>query len=175
VDGKVLPQAQDSGTVQMTTTSTFAAAEMRGALASVTILCSRKVEEPKRTAESRLFSFASRTYPACAPRRHLTLKLPKHTPPNWPHPISWPFRPWQVYLVSKIFHPKTLPPCSFGLISRISSHPAVFFSHNKPANSAFSTINQRNEQAVHRILRHRALNVDETRKTNCTVHRKIAR
>jgi hypothetical protein len=41
-----------------------------------------------------------------------------------------------------------LPPCSFGLISRISSHPAVFFSHNKPANSAFSTINQRNEHAV---------------------------
>jgi hypothetical protein len=39
------------------------------------------------------------------------------------------------------------PPCSFGLISRINSHPAVFFSHNKPANSAFSTINQRNEQA----------------------------
>jgi hypothetical protein len=38
-------------------------------------------------------------------------------------------------------------PCSFGLISRISSHPAVFFSHNEPANSAFSTINQRNEQA----------------------------
>jgi hypothetical protein len=27
---------------------------------------------------------------------------------------------------------------SFGLISRISSHPAVFFSHNKPANSIFS-------------------------------------
>jgi hypothetical protein len=24
----------------------------------------------------------------------------------------------------------------------------VFFSHNKPVNSAFSTINQRNEQAV---------------------------
>jgi hypothetical protein len=39
-------------------------------------------------------------------------------------------------------------PCLFGLISRISSHPAVFFSHNKSANSAFSTINQRNEQAV---------------------------
>jgi hypothetical protein len=38
-------------------------------------------------------------------------------------------------------------PCSFGLISRISSHPAVFFSHNKPANNAFNTINQRNEQA----------------------------
>jgi hypothetical protein len=38
-------------------------------------------------------------------------------------------------------------PCSFGLISRISSHPAMFFSHNKPANSAFSKINQRNEQA----------------------------
>jgi hypothetical protein len=38
-------------------------------------------------------------------------------------------------------------PCLFGLISRISSHPAVFFSHNKPANSAFSIINQRNEQA----------------------------
>jgi hypothetical protein len=30
----------------------------------------------------------------------------------------------------------------------MSSHPAVFFSHNKPVNSAFSTINQRNEQAV---------------------------
>jgi hypothetical protein len=28
-----------------------------------------------------------------------------------------------------------------------ANHPAVFFSHNKPANSAFSTINQRNEQA----------------------------
>jgi hypothetical protein len=41
-----------------------------------------------------------------------------------------------------------IAPCSFGLISRISSHPAVFFSHNKPANSAFSTINQRNEQVV---------------------------
>jgi hypothetical protein len=39
-----------------------------------------------------------------------------------------------------------MTPCSFGLISRISSHPAMFFSHNKPANSAFSTINQRNEQ-----------------------------
>jgi hypothetical protein len=38
-------------------------------------------------------------------------------------------------------------PCSFGLISTISSHLAVFFSHNKPANSTFSTINQRNEQA----------------------------
>jgi hypothetical protein len=38
-------------------------------------------------------------------------------------------------------------PRSFGLISTISSHPAVFFSHNKPANSTFSTINQRNEQA----------------------------
>jgi hypothetical protein len=39
-------------------------------------------------------------------------------------------------------------PCSFGLISRINSDPAVFFSHNKPANSVFSTINQRNEHAV---------------------------
>jgi hypothetical protein len=28
--------------------------------------------------------------------------------------------------------------CSFQLISGISSHPAVFFSHNKPANSTFS-------------------------------------
>jgi hypothetical protein len=28
----------------------------------------------------------------------------------------------------------------------------VFFSHNKPANSAFSTINQRNEQALLRIV-----------------------
>jgi hypothetical protein len=37
-----------------------------------------------------------------------------------------------------------LSPCSFGLISRISSHSTVFFSHNKPANSTFSTINQRN-------------------------------
>jgi hypothetical protein len=34
--------------------------------------------------------------------------------------------------------------CSFGL-----SHPAVFFSHNKPANSAFSIINQRNEHAIY--------------------------
>jgi hypothetical protein len=33
------------------------------------------------------------------------------------------------------------------LVSRISSHPAVFFSHNKLANSTLSTINQRNEQA----------------------------
>jgi len=31
-----------------------------------------------------------------------------------------------------------LSPCSFELISRISSHSAVFFSHNKPANSTFS-------------------------------------
>jgi hypothetical protein len=44
-------------------------------------------------------------------------------------------------------------PCLFGLISRISSHPAVFFSHNKPANSAFSTINQRNEQAESKCRR----------------------
>jgi hypothetical protein len=29
-------------------------------------------------------------------------------------------------------------PCSFELISRISNHPTVFFSHNKPANSTFS-------------------------------------
>jgi hypothetical protein len=29
-------------------------------------------------------------------------------------------------------------PGSFRWISRISSHPAVFFSHNKPANSTFS-------------------------------------
>jgi hypothetical protein len=28
--------------------------------------------------------------------------------------------------------------CSFELFSEISSHPAVFFSHNKPANSTFS-------------------------------------
>jgi hypothetical protein len=31
-----------------------------------------------------------------------------------------------------------LPPCSFELFSGISSHPAVFFSHNKSANSTFS-------------------------------------
>jgi hypothetical protein len=42
--------------------------------------------------------------------------------------------------------------CSFGLISRISSHPAVFFSHNKPANNTFSIINQRNKQAGYFIL-----------------------
>jgi hypothetical protein len=30
------------------------------------------------------------------------------------------------------------PLCSFRWISGISSHPAVFFSHNKPANSTFS-------------------------------------
>jgi hypothetical protein len=29
-------------------------------------------------------------------------------------------------------------PCSFELFSQISSHPAVFFSHNKPTNSTFS-------------------------------------
>jgi hypothetical protein len=29
-------------------------------------------------------------------------------------------------------------PCSFRWFSQMSSHPAVFFSHNKPANSAFS-------------------------------------
>jgi hypothetical protein len=50
--------------------------------------------------------------------------------------------------VISLFSLEGLSPCSFGLISRISSHPAVFFSHNKTANSAFSTINQRNEQAV---------------------------
>jgi hypothetical protein len=33
---------------------------------------------------------------------------------------------------------KDLAACSFELISGISSHPAVFFSHNKPANSTFS-------------------------------------
>jgi hypothetical protein len=32
---------------------------------------------------------------------------------------------------------KCLTPCSFRWISRISSHPAVFFSHNKLANSTF--------------------------------------
>jgi hypothetical protein len=31
-----------------------------------------------------------------------------------------------------------MPPCSFELIIQISSHPAVLFSHNKPANSTFS-------------------------------------
>jgi hypothetical protein len=29
-------------------------------------------------------------------------------------------------------------PCLFELFREISSHPAVFFSHNKPANSTFS-------------------------------------
>jgi hypothetical protein len=29
-------------------------------------------------------------------------------------------------------------PCSFELFSQISSHPAVFFFHNKPTNSTFS-------------------------------------
>jgi hypothetical protein len=32
----------------------------------------------------------------------------------------------------------SLSPCSLELISQISSHPAVFFSHNKPTNSTFS-------------------------------------
>jgi hypothetical protein len=36
----------------------------------------------------------------------------------------------------KKFPPKG--PCSLELFSGISSHPAVFFSHNKPANSTFS-------------------------------------
>jgi hypothetical protein len=31
-----------------------------------------------------------------------------------------------------------LSPCSFELFSGISSHPAVFFSHNEPANNTFS-------------------------------------
>jgi hypothetical protein len=31
-----------------------------------------------------------------------------------------------------------LKPCSFRWFSGISSHPTVFFSHNKPANSTFS-------------------------------------
>jgi hypothetical protein len=31
-----------------------------------------------------------------------------------------------------------LAPCSFEHISRISSHPAIFFSHNKLANRTFS-------------------------------------
>jgi hypothetical protein len=43
-------------------------------------------------------------------------------------------------------------PWSFGLIS---SHPAVFFSHNESANSAFSTINQRNEQGAYSTRRRR--------------------
>jgi hypothetical protein len=32
----------------------------------------------------------------------------------------------------------SLTPCSFRWFSQISSHSAVFFSHNKPANSIFS-------------------------------------
>jgi hypothetical protein len=52
-----------------------------------------------------------------------------------------------VFILMMFWYTTSHSPCSFGLISRISSHPAVFFSHNKPANSAFSTINQRNEQA----------------------------
>jgi hypothetical protein len=55
---------------------------------------------------------------------------------------------WVIVLCVSFIVLHLLSPCSFGLISRISSHPAVFFSHNKPANSAFSIINQRNEQAV---------------------------
>jgi hypothetical protein len=34
--------------------------------------------------------------------------------------------------------PEKHTPCSFELFSQISSHPALFFSHNKPANSTFS-------------------------------------
>jgi hypothetical protein len=50
-------------------------------------------------------------------------------------------------------------PCSFGLISRISSHPVVFFSHNKSANSAFSTINQRNEHARRPVVNGGQINI----------------
>jgi hypothetical protein len=32
----------------------------------------------------------------------------------------------------------SVPPGSFELIRGISSHPTVFFSHNKPANNIFS-------------------------------------
>jgi hypothetical protein len=35
-------------------------------------------------------------------------------------------------------HVGKLAPCSLELISRISNHSAVFFSHNKPANGTFS-------------------------------------
>jgi hypothetical protein len=41
--------------------------------------------------------------------------------------------PWMRQVVEAL-----LSPCSFELFSGISSHPAVFFSHNKPANSTFS-------------------------------------
>jgi hypothetical protein len=34
--------------------------------------------------------------------------------------------------------PWTMAPCSLELISKISSHLAVFFSHNEPANSTFN-------------------------------------
>jgi hypothetical protein len=41
-----------------------------------------------------------------------------------------------------------LPRCTV-VINHHPVHLTVFLSHNKPANSAFSTINQRNEQAAH--------------------------
>jgi hypothetical protein len=57
-------------------------------------------------------------------------------------------------------------PRSFGLISRISSHPAVFFSYNKPANNTFNTINQRNEHGAYSSGIQLAVPV--TAKTPCT-------
>jgi hypothetical protein len=40
--------------------------------------------------------------------------------------------------VAQVVPTYSLTPCSFEHISRISRHPAVFFSHNKPVNSTFS-------------------------------------
>jgi hypothetical protein len=62
------------------------------------------------------------------------------------NPRSLPPRPAPTNSADRL-DPGRSSPCSFGLISTLSSHPVVFFSHNKPANSIFSTINQRNEQA----------------------------
>jgi hypothetical protein len=38
----------------------------------------------------------------------------------------------------RLWSGRFLSSCSFEHISRISSHPTVFFSHNKPVNSTFS-------------------------------------
>jgi hypothetical protein len=65
------------------------------------------------------------------------------------HAAGWDVQirvdPWDPWTDRTVDNWKS--PYSFRLISTISSHPTVFFSHNKPANSTFSTINQRNEQS----------------------------
>jgi hypothetical protein len=58
----------------------------------------------------------------------------QHKPWLWRNSICLFLVPWIYQTIRNL----QFTPCSFRWISRISSHPAVFFSHNKPANSTFS-------------------------------------